>query len=233
MKAWGTLVAAVLLVGCARFPDTGVSGTTRLTFTLQTVDPIRTGTEPGRPGAYVYIVALRFSNQDVPTDGGPIPVVAPPWGNGFVAGRATHFMLWDPAAGSAYTLYRFVNPVTLTDWFAVGVPIVSEPVVVGSRRIRFEIELGQLFPVQADRDALRTMQVNFLTMDRVPSSGSSKLWDALGDSRVPTSVNDFVSIPLRINGTYDNARSGLIEPSGDVSDPSLDLNNWAVDVRLQ
>ncbi len=200
---------------------------------METVDPIRTGTEPGRPGAYVYIVALRFSTEDVPTDGGPIPVIGPPWGNGFVAGRATHFMLWDPAAGSAYTLYRFVNPVTLTDWFAVGVPIITENVIQGSRRIRFEFELGQLFPNQADRDALRTMQVNFLTMDRVPQSGSSKLWDALGDSRNITTVNEFVSIPLRTNGSYDNARSGLIEPTGDVSDPSLDISNWRVEVTLQ
>lgn len=142
-------------------------------------------------------------------------------------------MLWDPTAATAYTVQKFVDPAVLDSWFPIGTPILTTPVTVGSRRIGFELDLAQLFPLQAERDALRSMQVNIMTMDRVPQSGSSKLWDALGDSTQSTSINDYLLIPLRTSALYNNSRSGNLEPTGDVSDPQLDISDWSVEVKLQ
>lgn len=230
----GLALVGVLLGGCAKFPAAGQAGSARVRFTFDVSSTIRTGSEPTSGGIpYVYLIALKFSNSDNPTDIGPVPVVAPPWGNGFVAGRATHYVLWDPTAANPYTVYKFVDPTDLTTWFPIGVPILSTPVNQGSRRIDFELDMTQLFPVQTERDALRSVTFNILTMDRVPQSGTSKLWEGLGDGRIPSSINDYLVLSLKQNGDYDNTRLGLIEPSGDVADPQLDVVDWRVQVRLQ
>lgn len=221
------------LAGCARFPDAGVDLTTRLVFTLTVDGRIRTGQEPGAFGVpYVYMVALNPSTEANPTVQGPIPVVAPPWGNGFVAGNARFFVWWDPTQTNEYTLYKF-RDADLNEYFPVGVPVAFESVESGATRIRFELDLTQIADTPADAENLRSLQVNFLTMDRIPLSGTQKLWEGLGDGRLPASVNDFVTIPLDVSGTYDNDRAGEPEPRLDVPDPDLDMVDWRVEVRIQ
>lgn len=184
------------------------------------------------PSPYVYIVAMRFSTEDAPTTQGPIPVISPPWGNGFVAGNATHFVLWDPTNANPYTVNRFIDS-TLINSIVTGIPVTSQPVGSGSNEIRFEVDLAQLFPTQAERDAIRSVQLNLLTMDRVPTSGTTKLWDALGDGRLPGEINFPITLSMRRNGAYSNTGSGTIEPTGDVADPQLDLSDWQVTISLQ
>lgn len=236
MKAKATLLALCALLGggCAKFPDTPVTGSTRLIFNFDVDGAIRTGSEVGGTGVpYIYMIALRFTDQDNPPDAGPSPVVSPPWGNGFVSGKATHFIWWDPTVGNEFLIYRFNNPDTLTEWLPIGVPISAQHVNIGDKRIRFELELAQLYPVQAERDALRTVMVNILTMDRIPQTGSSKEWDALGDSRNIASLNNWVNIPLRTSATYNDTLAGDLEPQGDQANPDLDVVDWSVEVRLQ
>lgn len=234
MKGLAVLVAGFCMAGCAKFPDNTGPRSTRIICTLNVDGNIRTGTEVGGAGApFVYIIAFRFSNQDTPTTSGPIPVIAPPWGNGFVAGNATHFVRWDPTAADEYLIYRFRDETTLTEWFPIGTPIVSEHVNTGAKRIRFEFDLQQLFPTALERDELRSVQVNFLTMDRVPQTGASKQWDALGDSSLITTLNDFVTIPLLQNGIFDNRRAGNLEPTNDQPNPDLDISDWTVEIQRQ
>lgn len=72
----------------------------------------------------------------------------------------------------------------MLQYFAIGVPIVYEDVLPGSKRIRFEIDLSQIIPA-AMLDQYESIQVNFLTMDVVPQGATgSKQWDALGNSLV-------------------------------------------------
>lgn len=228
----GGLLALVAAVGCARFPDVPTVQGTRITFTLNVAGTIRTGQEPGGTGVpYVYMVALRTSTDDTPTTQGPIPVIGPPWGNGFVAGNATHFVWWDPTQQNDTLIYRFVD-AQLNNFLQVGVPVSEENVPVGARRIRFEILLTQLVTTPSDADLLRSLQVNFLTMDRIPQTGTQKQWDALGDGRIPSQVNQFVTIPLRRNGIYNNLSSGNIEPVGDQPNPELDISDWTIEVRV-
>lgn len=224
----------LLVGGCAKFPDTPDAGEgARLIFHLKVDGKIRFGTENNVQGApYIYMVALNPSELDNPTVQGPIPVIAPPWGNGFVSGNATHFIWWDPTQASPFTLYKFTN-ADLTQWSAVGVPINAVDASVGTSELTFEISLRQLIPDATSAAKIRSMQVNFLTMDRAPQSGSTKFWDAIGDGRFANSVNTWITVPLRSNATYDNTLAGDIEPRGDQPDPDLDLVDWSIEVRTQ
>ncbi|MCC6686605.1 MAG: hypothetical protein IT205_06420 [Fimbriimonadaceae bacterium] len=221
------------LMGCAKYPDVPEAASTRLIFSMTVSGAIRTGQEPGGTGVpYIYMVAMRTSEDDIPTTGGPIPVIAPPWGNGYVAGNATHFVWWDPTATDDYLLYKFLD-VQLNNRIIVGVPISVENVGVGSQRIRFELLLTQLVDDPLDAADLRSLQVNFLTMDRIPQSGSNKQWDALGNNAIPSEINSYVRVPLGVNGIYNNQSANNLEPTGDQANPDLDISDWSVEVRIE
>lgn len=202
-------------------------------FTMTVDGKLRSGFEQDSGGLpYVYMVALRAAFEDNPRERGPIPVVAPPWGNGFVAGEVTHFVWWNPQTSPRFTLYRFRDQL-LNEFFPIGVPANFQEVNPGDRVLRFELNLTQLAASPTDVPNLRSLQLNFLTMDRIAQSGTSKLWDALGDGRDPTQINLPVTIPLTQSGVYDNRRAGNIEPRQDVVDPDLDIVDWSVEVRRQ
>lgn len=227
-----TLFALTSLVaGCAKFPNVGPSNfTKRLLFKLTVQGQLRTGQAPGDLGLpYVYIIALRLSTDPAPTTDGPIPVVVP-GGNGFVAGNATHYILWNPIASPQYQIWQF-RDATLNESFQIGVPINSKPYVTGDRTLEFEIDMSQLIPA-ADVNTIQSIQVNFLTMNNTNTSGSGRLWDALGDGRISTQINNFFTFQPRSSQTYNNANQGNVEPSGDTPDPDLDITDWSVEVRL-
>lgn len=229
--AQAAVLAALVLVGCAKQPATGIAGTTRVIFTLKVDGRLRDGSAPEDAGVpYIYMVALRLSELDNPTDQGPIPVIAPPWGNGFVAGQATHFVWWDPTAANPYTVYRFQDAL-LNNYVAIGLPVNSVSVPSGGNTLQFELSLDQLQGVLPSGSAPRSLQVNFLTMDRLGTTQGSKLWDALGDGRT-AQVNQPITIPLRTSGLYNNERAGQIEPRGDQPNPDLDIVDWSVQVRI-
>ncbi|HMS55676.1 MAG TPA: hypothetical protein PKA27_09780 [Fimbriimonadaceae bacterium] len=221
---WLLLVAIAVVSGCAKLPDVGTGGTSkRLIFTLTVQGEIKSN--------YVYVIALRPSQELNPTTQGPIPVIAPPWGNGFVAGNCTHFVRWDPAQSPRYILYQF-RDTNLIDFFQLGVPINYVDVTPGGKVLKFELNLDQIAPVNPE--LIQSVQVNFLTMDRVPSgTGGTKNWDALGDGRLPSEINEYITIPLRTSGVYDNTRFGDLEPSNDAPDPDLEITDFEVEVRLQ
>lgn len=221
------------LAGCAKFPSSGGNtGGKLLIFRMRVDGKIRTGEEPGSAGQpFVYMVALRPSLSSNPIEQGPIPVIAPPWGNGFVAGNCTHFIWWNPLQFPRYAIYAFQDP-ELNTYTQVGVPINYRDVTPGSKEIYFEINLSQLEPDPEVAVRLESIQVNFLTMDRIPQSGSVKFWDAIGDGRIPSQINDYLVIPLRTSAVYQNSDND-IEPRGDQADPDLDIVDWSVEVRIQ
>lgn len=222
--SWIGLFCLVAASACAKFPDqNAAAGTKRLTFTFtmdQAINP-----------NFVYIVALRPSTDVNPTDQGPIPVIQPPWGNGFVAGNCTYFMLWNPSNSPAFGLYQFID-ANLINYQLIGTPVVTQPVQSGDRGMRFDIDLSQLGG-QTLSDTYKSIQINFLTMDRIPTGGAgSKTWDALGDNRLPSQINSPISIDLRTSGTYNNAFFLNLEPQGDTPDPTIDIIDFSVEVRL-
>jgi hypothetical protein len=135
----------------------------------------------------------------------------------------------DPVIGKKSSKFTDLN---LLDFFQIGVPVNVVDVNPGDRSIRFELDLTQIAPV--DTADFQSLQVNFLTMNRVPSGISgSKDWDALGDGRLSSEINEYITIPLRTSGIYDNARYAGLEPSNDAPDPDLELTDFRVEVRLQ
>jgi hypothetical protein len=226
-----TLLApvALLVAGCAKFPASGINASSKqLVISMTVAGQINPN--------YVYIVALYPSTSINPTGQGPIPVIAPPWGNGFVAGNCTYFVRWDPLQSPAYQIFQFNDPVTLNNYFQIGVPQSYVDVTSGGKKLTFTINLSQIAPSVDAANAYQSLQVNFLTMDRIPqgSSGGSKNWDALGDGRTVSGVNTWLTIPLTTTGTYDNNRYSGIEPTGDVvadGDPDLDISDFSVQVQ--
>ncbi len=223
MRFLVALLVAIAVCGCARFPSGGGGArTTRLIFTFTLAQAVNQN--------FVYIVALRPSTEDSPTTQGPIPVIAPPWGNGFVAGNCTHFVRWDVTQAPDYLLYAFQDP-DLLNYIAVGIPVSYHLMEPGDRTFRFELDLTQIVP-EAMVDNYKSIQINFLTMDNVPQGqGGSKIWDALGDGRTPGGINQYITLPLKVSGFYDNARFQDLEPNGDCVDPSLDMIDWSVEIR--
>jgi len=226
LLACSLVVLGFASMGCAKFPANGASNaTTRVIFTMTTAAPINPN--------YVYIIAIHASTDVNPTTQGPIPVISQPWGNGFVAGTVDLFVRWDPLTSPNYIIYRFQD-VNLTQFVQVGVPINSTPVNSGDNKLQFELDINQIASSVAQAPLLQSLQVNFLTMNRVPqgSDPGSKVYDALGNTQDPTQINDFVVIPLQA-GIYNNARFANLEPTGDTPDPALDITDWSVEVRQQ
>lgn len=209
--------------GCARFPDSGGGpGAKRLIFTVRMAAEINPN--------YVYVVAFNPSTEMNPTVTGPIPVIAPPWGNGFVAGTATHFVRWDSFQSPRYQVFAFTN-ATLLEFFAIGVPVAYVDVPPGGRQLRFELDLSQIAG-GIPPENLKSLQLNFLTMNVVPQgTGGDKTWDALGNSLLPSGVNEFIKIPLTQSGSYSNTTFLDLEPAGDVADPALDIVDWTIEVQ--
>lgn len=231
MWKWFFVAAVSLaLAACAKYPDSGGSAhTKRLIFSMKVDGKIRTGLEQGESGLpYVYLVALRLSTLADPTDLGPIPVVQPS-GNGFVAGNATHFILFDPLASPNYQIWKFRDK-NLNEYFQTGIPVQYDQFRLGDNHLRFEVDLSQLVPAD-EVDSIQSIQANFLTMNNRNTSGGGRVWDALGDRRIPSEINSYFSFRMNTSRTYDNATTQL-EPQGDAVDPDLDITDWSIEVRL-
>lgn len=221
---------AFMCAGCAKFPVGPSTQNVHLIFKMTVAGHIKDGSQAGE-SPYIYMVAVNPSVQLFPTATGPLPVVTPPWGNGFVAGNATHFIQYALGQLGAYTVYVFTTP-DLQQFGPTGVPISSTS-PGGGRTIEFEIDLSQITPTGVVTADIQSVQVNFLTMNRRPqgSDTGAKLWDALGDGHDPNSVNDYVRIPLTSSRIWTNTDFSDVEVTGDVPDPDLDITDWSVEVR--
>ena len=89
-----------------------------------------------------------------------------------------------------------------------------------------------LADTDADAKALRSLQVNILSMTRLANQGSgTRVIDALGDSRSVSGLNNFLQINLLRAGTYNNSAS--FEPTGDTfggTDPDIDIVDYSITV---
>lgn len=228
MKArlFGLALMPLVLASCAMLPDSGTgTRTKRIVVTVTMEQAINQN--------FVYVFAFQPSTEVNPTTQGPVPVVSSPWGNGFVAGNCTYFVRWDPFQSPRYLIYRF-NDANLTSWYQTGVPVNYIDVGADSKTFVFEIDLTQLALTPAEADTYKSLQINLMAMDRIPQgTGGSKAWDALGDGRLPSSINDYITVDLRTTGIYNDTKYGDMEPVGDAPDPSLDIVDFQVEVRHQ
>ena len=229
-RLWTLAAACLVTLGCAKLPDSGAAGsTTVLKFTWQMESPIVTGLEPGGAGLpYIYIIVLNLSTENPPTDLGPIPVAAD-GGNGFVAGDATHFILWDPIRSPQFSIWQFQDE-NLIEAVETGVPSQAEPIQTGDTQFRVEIDMAQLVGA-LNVDTIKAVQVNFLSMNRLALGGTGRVWDALGDRRVGQVNTPYTLQPI-FSATYPSPSDPDVEPQGDAEDPGIDIIDWSIEVQI-
>lgn len=238
------ILPILALGGCAKSPAGAVAGNfTRISFRVRVAGHINPN--------YIYDVAIHAdTDPDPEPQFAPVPVLNANNPNGRVAGSPTHFVEFDALNSQVepFVLYRFAkreevqnpsdptNPIALESWArSIRRRIVNfEQVDLGtSTELRFDLFTDQLVDADADAQNLKSLQVNFLTMNRLANQGSgNRVIDSLGDNAT-SNLNQYIRIDLRTNQTYSNTvgpGAGL-EPTGDSPDPDLDIIDWSVDVQ--
>ncbi|RYG47847.1 hypothetical protein EON79_06220 [bacterium] len=246
------LLGLLLATSCARFPGTdgGASRFPRISFRIQT-----RGAIDSRPrlGNQYYVAIRTIRDASVPNEGAPVQVSegAAGAGNGFVAGKPTHFIRFDPSVSAQfpYRLNRFIlnpenpdDPNNLINYVDISngrgqIVIFTVPGDdTNPNELSFDLFLNQLADSDAAANEIRYLQVNILTMN-VAANGANdnvRSWDALGNSRFGSpDVITYLNVDTRSNRIFDN--QSRIEPTDDVQggspDPSLDIQSFSVEVR--
>lgn len=217
LTALAGALLALMLPGCAKVPQGAVGlGLRRLIVEAS----VRGSVNPD----YHYFFAINAS-ADAST--GPVPVVSPPWGNGWAAGAMTHYVYCHPSQPGNYGVYRVDDPSTLLTSTYIDRPIeYNNP--YGGNLLRFVLDLDRLHPEGTPLPP--EISVNLIATDVVPRDPNyrgRKLVDGLGPAG-----NSFVTIPLHTTRLFTNADSAAPEASGDVADPDLDITDWRIEVRL-
>lgn len=221
------LVLTAGIWGCAKGPPGGVSGivSNRLVFDWIVQGFVR--------DQYYYYVAI---DDDENSSTGPIPVIGPPFGNGWGTGSLTLSVEYH--AGQYRLLQHVKNPDgTFSAGTVVPTGLINAilPRQLGGDEFQFELDINQLISQGFLRDA-RTLDINFIITDQInvnPNAGF-KTFDGLG---LPGNV--YVTIPFQVNGTFDNGTTGA--EAEDIQDvvncfqidgcPDLDIADWSIEVQ--
>ena len=180
------------------------------------------------PRSFHYFFAI---NTD-PNATGPVPVVASPWGNGWGAGRITHFVQVAPAYPIP-TLYRFTDPTDMTGAEPVQGGVLVYEFLADSRVLRFTLDLDRLNPPAADIP--ETIDFNIITTNRLPQGPNVPAPDRVFDALGPGARSEPIEINLRQDGRiYQNGES-ISTPEGDrdVSLQALDIIDWKIEVQRE
>ena len=247
------LSALVLLAvaGCARAPSGAVTGR-RIIVTLTFDDSVK--------GLFQYFFLIRNANDPSGVNG-PVPVIAPPYLNGFATGinsasaAFTDFVEYSTAQRaqplSGYALYHVPlgingNPNNNIFQFR-GEPDVAHP-PNGGKTISFELRMASIQPSPGEADPNNGQSPQFLQINVVATTTTpidpqtvdpTKFLDAFGDQSAGV-FTAFATIDLRTANTYiSNNIPGdpRYEPSNDtwphLSDPAIELVQWTVQVIPQ
>lgn len=225
-------VALLAAGGCARAPVSSGSGV-RLIITMRFAGPIN--------DSYQYFALIR-NGADSTGQNGPIPVVQPPYLNGFATGQNTataaftdfveYSRVQRQPTSTRYGVYHLLGGIggdpNRNIFSARGEPDVTTSPAGGST-LRFEVDLSRLQPDASDPDPNngsrpRYLQINLLATTTTPidpvNVDPAKYVDALGDQRSGSgSFNTFLTIDTqqtgRIWSNSPNAGDPTYEPTGD------------------
>lgn len=249
------LSVLLLSAGCAKAPSgaggSPVSGA-QVFVTLTVAGKINP--------QYYYYVLFNVNNAPAPSNRGllgPVPVVAPPYGNGFAAGAITNYVEYNGGVpgGTGFGYYNFsdVNLLQPSYLGSTGYLVQSQ---ISGNTLSFQIPLARLAPLGTTVDQINQLEVNFVTTNTVNVIGDSlsspKYFDALD---VPSSTGSFVNIIVRTPGggvqsaSYSNAMTNN-ETGGDVSQyvngfpvtvnaaqfpdvNDLDITDWTIRINAQ
>jgi hypothetical protein len=219
----GALLLA-LLGGCARSPGGAAAQPLRQLILQLTV--------AGRiqPNLF-YFIALDVTGDQ---SKGPLPVVGPPWGNGFVTGEVTHFVR---IQGGQAQVFHVLPNTNLLQFESLGRPFDFQlPPAANTASVT--LDLDTIVPPTGGPSSIN---VNMIATDIVPLDPQfpgPKLVDAFGPSG-----NQFVTIPIFSSRVFTNHDfSTLLEPANDVlrapslttvDAPDLDIVDWRIEVLRQ
>lgn len=209
--------------GCARTPaGAGINVRNRLIVRVEVqgrVDP-----------SHYYFVAFNATTEQNTTQG-PLPVVASPWGNGWGAGRITHYVLVELGQ---YRAFRF--PVTDNPARDLISPVPANDLLVSYENITPE---SRTFSFALDLDKLQTpagtpataLNVNIIATNLLPLSTQNSAPDKLVDALGQRAGNNFITIPIIQSQIIQNNRTVNPERPDDVDEPNLDIVDWQVEVQ--
>jgi len=139
-------------------------------------------------------------------------------------------------------MYQTVPGTKLLQFSPLAAPPQYTPVATQPNQTQqpFQIPLSAI-PTQGMTAS--NLQINFLATDRIvnnPNDPGTKHIDALGDTRLSSQINSFLTIPTSTSGFYNNASA--TEPSGDVmlvgsgvnqndEIQDLDITDYSIEVR--
>jgi hypothetical protein len=221
------VIAALLMVavaGCARSPGGAhVQPLRQLILQLTVAGRIQ-------PNLFYFLALDVTGNQSK----GPLPVVGPPWGNGFVTGEVTHFVR---IQGGQAEVFQIVPNTNLLQFVSLGRPFDAQ-LPPGSNTATVTLDLDTIVPPAT---APANININMIATDIVPLDPQfpgPKLVDAFG----PTG-NQFVTIPIFSSRVFTNRDFPTpLEPANDVlrapslttvDAPDLDIVDWRIEVLRQ
>jgi len=214
-------VPALLLAGCAKAPSSGITSPTSGPQLLVTM------TVAGRINpSYYYFVLFNVNNtpgQNNSGPTGPVPVVAPPYVNGFAAGAFSNYVEYNQGVpgGTGFGFYSIDSRLTTPSYLGSSGYLVTSQVSGGT--LSFQLPLAFLATSAVTADQIQTLQINFVTTNAVQvvgnDFGTPKYFDALytpdqsGNNFVKIIVRTAASGPvMQLNYTNTN-----IEGGGDVA----------------
>ena len=238
------LAATAVAGGCARFPAGTNSATGPQLIISMTVAGQINPTD-------FYFVVINNANDTTGT-AGPTPVIAEPWGNGFVAGAATQFVEYNGSLpGDGYAVYQFIPGTNLQQFTAVSPPTQDTPVTTGSNTLEFRIPLSEVATSNIPASSITSLQINFINTNLLPVDSTNtffpagtKLFDALG-STPSSEVSGYFTISTTQGGSYSNSTlgtddvaggtltalgGGAIQPYTQGDANNLDITSWSVQV---
>ena len=195
-----TLLAAVpalLLAGCAKSPSSGITSPTsgpQLLVTMTVAGAINPN--------YYYFVLFNVNNTPNGSNSGPtgpVPVVAPPYVNGFAAGAFTNYVEYNGGVpgGTGFGFFSIDSKLTTPSYLGSSGYLVTSQVSGGT--LLFQLPLAFLATSTVTVDQIQTLQINFVTTNAVQVTGNdfstSKYFDALYTP--DQSGNNFVNIFVR------------------------------------
>ncbi len=228
------LVIVLFSGGCAQLPpnQNNLSGK-RLIVTMTFRSPIN-------PLYHYYFLINNAGSQNAP---GPIPVLLPPYGNGFATGSNggttgfTDFVVFDNLQPQGYGLYH-VTPNTnppLSQFTYTSAPLsftTPDPTNPNTAtKLQFIIDLSQIVrdangntftnPTQAATAAkqIQWLQINIVATNILPvdvTTPVDKHVDSLGDTQTAIGATSFLTLNVQQLSTVQNSTSvgtSIYEPS--------------------
>lgn len=207
--------------GCARLPPskTALSGK-RLHVVIRFRSPIN-------PNHHYFFLINNANDQNA---SGPVPVLNPPYGNGFATGSGggtsgfSDFVEFDSLQPQGYALYHALGDSNRSNFVFEGQPVAFTTPDNNDPRtanlLQFDIDLSQLIvdgngqplpdATQAATlaNAIRFLQINLVATDVIPRDVATPIVrqvDSLGDSRTLLGASSFLIIDVtQIGRIYDN-----------------------------